>query len=494
MGKVIVEKLIRACPNVDRIYLIVRQKGQLSPKERVQSLLESEFFSLARKEVPNLAEKIIAIGGELGEENIGLSEEDLALLIDRVNILFHVAATVKFNEKLKIAVELNVVAVRRVLEFAKKLRNGVAFVHTSTAYAHTNRDCIEEVVYPACFDPYKLIEITEALDDTMADALTPGLVGTRPNTYTFTKSIAEALVAAEKPPMATAIIRPSIIGCAWKEPFAGWIDNFNGPSGLSLAAGTGVMRVMPGNKDMLADIIPVDTVANFAIVVPWFIAARAPLPVERHETRVFNLTSGGMNSCKWSVWVKSCIDSYSKYPLEKRTFRRPRLAFVPSNTWEFWFRRQFWHILPARITDLLILLQGKPPKMLKTFEKLDRAVEEYSFFTARGWKWETRNGEAMLASMSEADKQLFDFDLSKLHWPTYVENQCVGIKKFLMREDMARLDVALKGQRRMMLFNFLAKATGLLFLIRVVLPFLRRRGLLRSSWLLLAPALLMMKA
>ena len=32
---------------------------------------------------------------------------------------------------------------------------------------------------------------------------------------------------------------------------------------------------------------------------------------------------------------------------------------------------------PAQITDILIRLQGKPPKMLKTFEKLDRAVEEY---------------------------------------------------------------------------------------------------------------------
>ena len=59
-----------------------------------------------------------------------------------MNIVFHVAATVKFNEKLKIAVELNVVAVRRVLEFAKKIRHGVAFVHTSTAYAHTNR-CVD---------------------------------------------------------------------------------------------------------------------------------------------------------------------------------------------------------------------------------------------------------------------------------------------------------------------------------------------------------------
>jgi hypothetical protein len=109
------------------------------------------------------------------------------------------------------------------------------------------------------------------------------------------------------PDIPTAIVRPSIIGSTWKEPYAGWIDNFNGPAGLSLAAGTGVMRVMPGDRDVLADIVPVDSVvsksmvcwlvrirlcvyvcvfsrqplmpavqANFTITVPWFIAHRAP--------------------------------------------------------------------------------------------------------------------------------------------------------------------------------------------------------------------------
>lgn len=40
--QIMLEKLVRACPEVDKIYLIVRKKGQLSPQERVTSLLESE--------------------------------------------------------------------------------------------------------------------------------------------------------------------------------------------------------------------------------------------------------------------------------------------------------------------------------------------------------------------------------------------------------------------------------------------------------------------
>ena len=36
------EKLLRACPDVDTVFVLVRQKGQLSPKERITALLETE--------------------------------------------------------------------------------------------------------------------------------------------------------------------------------------------------------------------------------------------------------------------------------------------------------------------------------------------------------------------------------------------------------------------------------------------------------------------
>jgi fatty acyl-CoA reductase len=38
------------------------------------------------------------------------------------------------------------------------------------------------------------------------------------------------------------IVRPSIVVSTWKEPVPGWVDNLNGPTGLFLIAGIGVMR------------------------------------------------------------------------------------------------------------------------------------------------------------------------------------------------------------------------------------------------------------
>ena len=73
------------------------------------------------------------------------------------------------------------------------------------------------------------------LDDESLDKITPNLLGDKPNTYTYTKQLAEHLLVNEGKAMPLAIVRPSIVGASWKEPFPGWIDNYNGPSGLYIA-------------------------------------------------------------------------------------------------------------------------------------------------------------------------------------------------------------------------------------------------------------------
>lgn len=49
--------------------------------------------------------------------------------------------------------------------------------------------------------------------------ITPKLLGKRPNTYIYTKALAESVVQQEGAKLNIAIVRPSIIGASWKEPF-----------------------------------------------------------------------------------------------------------------------------------------------------------------------------------------------------------------------------------------------------------------------------------
>lgn len=57
------------------------------------------------------------------------------------------------------------------------------------------------------------------MDESLIQEITPKLIGDWPNTYTFTKALTEYLVQQEKGNLNVAIIRPSIVGASWQEPF-----------------------------------------------------------------------------------------------------------------------------------------------------------------------------------------------------------------------------------------------------------------------------------
>lgn len=57
------------------------------------------------------------------------------------------------------------------------------------------------------------------MDEELVSTLTPKLIRQHPNTYTYTKALAEYLVQQEASHLNVAIVRPSIVGASWKEPF-----------------------------------------------------------------------------------------------------------------------------------------------------------------------------------------------------------------------------------------------------------------------------------
>jgi len=67
-------------------------------------------------------------------------------------------------------------------------------------------------------EPEKLIHSLEWMTDKMVEALTPAVIDKRPNTYTFTKSLAEHVLSQKARDLPVAIFRPSIIGASLKEP------------------------------------------------------------------------------------------------------------------------------------------------------------------------------------------------------------------------------------------------------------------------------------
>lgn len=82
-----------------------------------------QVFIRLHKLVPNFRDKVIAISGDCSKTNMGLSDSDYELLTNKIHVYFHGAATVRFDEKLKLAANINVRGVIEMLKFARKCKS-----------------------------------------------------------------------------------------------------------------------------------------------------------------------------------------------------------------------------------------------------------------------------------------------------------------------------------------------------------------------------------
>lgn len=85
-----------------------------------------------------------------------------------------------------------------------------AFIHVSTAYANCHLSEIHETFYshPTRYEDLKAL--LTGLDDQEIAKLTPEVLGKWPNTYTFTKALAEAIVKEKSQGLCMGIFRPAI--------------------------------------------------------------------------------------------------------------------------------------------------------------------------------------------------------------------------------------------------------------------------------------------
>jgi fatty acyl-CoA reductase len=79
----------------------LRSKKDVSSSKRLASLLECPPFTFISDEVKIDKKKIVSLDGDIIKPELGLSSTDRQLVIDNVSVVFHCAASVRFNAPLK---------------------------------------------------------------------------------------------------------------------------------------------------------------------------------------------------------------------------------------------------------------------------------------------------------------------------------------------------------------------------------------------------------
>lgn len=471
LGKVLVEKLLYSIRNVKNIYLLIRPQNGLSPKQRLEKIVEGPLFDRLRRENSCAFSKLIPIGGDLMEEGLGLNQLDIHRLCDDVGIVFHCAATVKFDEALRISVEMNVLGTQRLIALCHKMRNLIAIVHASTAYANCDKSETVESIYPPPVPPSKLFDAIDWMDDEMINAVTPHLLGKRPNTYTLTKALAEVQLIEDARQLPLIIIRPSIIGAMWREPLPGWTDNINGPTGIFAACGKGVLTSMCGSVSSKADIIPVDIVSNMMIVAA---AHRASTKYEKIP--VMHCCSGALNPIKWDRIVNFLQCFFRAYPLNQ-CYRIPSTHFHSSRTL---FELNFYlkHLGPAYLMDFIYRLIGRNHQFVRLYGKVWRMVQTLHYFTTRGWTFESKNLVTLWESLSDEDKQIFNFDVRQLDWDSYLFDYLMGVKRYVIKERLEELPKARRNLSWLKFYSIICNACFWWLFVRTCV----RRRTQKQKW------------
>ncbi|XP_069702737.1 putative fatty acyl-CoA reductase CG5065 [Periplaneta americana] len=480
MGKVLVEKLLRSCPGIKNIYLLMRPKRGQDVAARLTELLNAPLFERLRKERPLELNKIVPIQGDVTEPELGISQTDQNLLIRTVSVVFHSAATVKFDEALKLSVTINMLGTKRLVELCHRMLGLEALIHVSTAYCNCDREEVNEVIYPPPYDPEKIIQCMEWMDDDLIQALTPKLIGSRPNTYTFTKALAESMLLKESGNLPVAIVRPSIVLSSCREPVAGWVDNWNGPTGIIAAAGKGFFRTMLCHESKTADVVPVDIVINLMICAAWRTATVRPDGIA-----VYNCCTGIQKPITWKEFVDLCFVYMRRHPLGDVIWYpdgKCRSNWVLNSLCTLTL-----HIIPAHLLDFFSRIVGKKAIMVRVQNKLDKAAKCLEYFSTQQWRFSDENVQHLNGLLSPDDRRTFQFDVREIHWPTYIESYVLGIRHFIFKEHPSSLP---KARKQLQKLFWVHRFTQLLALLLVWRALMLRSKAARKLWFVMLDLIL----
>ena len=163
---------------------------------------------------------------------------------------------------------------------------------------------------------------------------------------------------------------------AYQEPLPGWVDNLNGPTGVMVGAGKGVIRSMLCNGELKSEVIPVDIAINGLLLIPYYftqlkeryafiksikilvffliVASYICTTLRPAQLPVFNLTVHESQKRTWK-WVMDKGREYAeKYPFEVGLWYPD--GNMTNNKYYHAFCVTMFMWLPALLIDILLTI------------------------------------------------------------------------------------------------------------------------------------------
>ena len=481
IGKVWLANLLADLPEIGKVFLLIRRDRSTTALERFERIVnESPVFEPLFSRFGDglakfLAERVEVVEGDVTRPGLGLSPAIRARLARTLDLVVNSSGLTDFNPDLRDALASNVDAVVHVLDFLRECKHA-ALLHLSTCYAAGARDGrIHERLEPNYtpsripdFDAEQewhnlkaMVLVTEsraespeiaeelrkqafekrtAAKDLHGIALENQIrknrvrwlrsqlteAGTRraidlgwPNTYTFTKGLAESLILKRGAGLPVAIVRPAIVESSVEKPFRGWNEGINTSASLSYLLGT-YFRQLPTNERKCLDVIPVDLVCRGMTLI-------AAALVERRHQPLYQLATSVANPCDMRRSIELTCLAHRKHYRAQDGFQhwlRSRFDAIPvsKTRYETLSAPAQKAIVQAINRSFSELPFGRPP-LARRERELERVVKLISLFEPfilyNDHIFEAENIEGLAAALPPEEKRQFGYDPRAIDWWDY---------------------------------------------------------------------------
>ena len=445
-----------------------------------------------------IREKICAVEGDMAYERLGLSDTDYETLQREVQIFINSGGLVKFDPPIDASLQSNVLGSKYAVELAKGCNDVVflhvstAFVRGvqpgkvpeelhppyetyAEQYQAEKGDTIpgtleaeiediqqlskqvrSEANQPDKLDQFRR-EVIENLGVDTGEKLDRQIEVSREkwieqrlideglkrahargwnDTYTYMKALGEQMITKTRGDLPTTIIRQSIMESSLEDPEPGWLGGaLRMADPLIVGFGKGRLPDFPGDPNSILDIIPADFVINA-------ILAATVQTYYRRGIEVYHVASGARNPLTFGDIVNITHDYFTRQPLLDNG--KP----IPVPVWKFPDEKKFQNNLryKMRLLDTASRwLSRIPLRWAKrkerrlavkknAIETLLHYVQIYGPYVRLSFEFEIGKTEALYESLSSADQEQFNFDMSRIDWRRYLQEVHIpGIKRHFLK-------------------------------------------------------------
>jgi thioester reductase-like protein len=481
IGKVWLVDLLENVPNIGKITLLIRRNRTTSAQRRFEKILEESpaFDKLQERHGRGLGAflktKLEVLEGDVSQPGLGLDQATQARLAKTLDVIVNSAGLTDFNPDLREALASNVDSALHLLDFLRRCDHA-GLMHLSTCYvvgmrdgrvpeelrenynpkqdpnfdAQREIDSLREMIH-RIEDRSESAELNRALhrqalgragdQSTVPAAELEGVlkrnrvrwvrnrllrVGVRraqhlgwPNTYTFTKSLGESMLARHGSDLPIAIVRPSIVESSERSPFTGWNEGINTSGPLSYLLGTN-FRQLPTNARKCLDVIPVDMVSRGMTLIAAALVARRHAHMYQLATSAVNPVNMGRSieltglAHRKHYRTRQGIEHWLKLkfetiPVSKQRYERLSIPMQKA--------------VVSRINRVATTLRMKKAPLAKQERDLVRAeklIELYEpFILHNEHVFECENARLLSASLSAEERLLFEFAPESVDWWNY---------------------------------------------------------------------------